>query len=161
MNCFGQKNDCLGGSHAVIGRKRDVALAIVKRRYSCDISFATFFLLAAHRLGRFAKRGASQTRLADIHQRPRSCQRFIDDNVDIGLCLPPGDLSFVDVDRVANRLFHAFKIEVPVTRDLLRHFVNEPLSYVASARYLFAIRLHEQIENRQCKRYAWRDRRGW
>ena len=48
MNCFGQKNNCLGGSLALICRERNIALAIVKRRYSCDISFVTFFLLAAH-----------------------------------------------------------------------------------------------------------------
>jgi hypothetical protein len=54
----------------------------------------------------------------------------------------------VDVNRVANRLFLAFKIEVQVTGDLLRHFLNKPFGHIASACQLFGIRLHHQIENR-------------
>jgi hypothetical protein len=43
--------------------------------------------------------------------------------------------------------FHAIKIEILVTGDLLRHFMNERLRYVAGARNLLTIRLHEKIEN--------------
>ena len=43
---------------------------------------------------------------------------------------------------------YTFKIEVLVTGDLLRHFLNKPLGYIASARELLGIRLHQQIENR-------------
>jgi hypothetical protein len=58
----------------------------------------------------------------------------------------------VEVDGVANRLLLAFKIEVLVTGDLFRHFVNKPLSRVAITPDLLGIRLHsarrQQIENR-------------
>jgi hypothetical protein len=51
--------------------------------------------------------------LAAFHQRPRPRQRFIDDGADIGLRLPAGNLSFVDVDRVAHRQFHAVEVDLP------------------------------------------------
>lgn len=54
MNRFGRSNDCLGGSLAVIGRKRNIPLAIVERRHFCDVLLASFFLLAAYGLGRLA-----------------------------------------------------------------------------------------------------------
>jgi hypothetical protein len=64
----------------------------------------------------------------------------------------PGNFSLVEVDGVANRLLLAFKIEVLVTGDLFRHFVNKPLSRVAITPDLLGIRLHsarrQQIENR-------------
>src|ERR1700733_14223247 len=78
-------------------------------------------------------------------------ERFIDDGSVVCFRLSPGDLSCVNVDCVSNGSLHAFKVEVPVTGDLLRHFMDEPLSDVALAPQLLGIgkdlRFHQQIEN--------------
>ena len=93
------------GGLAVIGRERDVALAIAKRRDSSDIALAALFLFAAHRLGRLAKRGAGKTRLALVDQRPRPRKRLLDDGVDNLSRSAPGDLRFINLDRVLNSCF--------------------------------------------------------
>jgi hypothetical protein len=67
MYRFGQANYCVRRGLAVICCQCDIARAIVKNCYSCDISFAAFFLLAMHCLRRLPKRGLSQTGFANIH----------------------------------------------------------------------------------------------
>jgi hypothetical protein len=65
--------------------------------------------------------------------------------------LAPGDLSCVNVDCVSNGSLHAFKVEVPVTGDLLRHFMDEPLGDVALAPQLLGVsddlRPRQQLKN--------------
>src|SRR5208337_4475855 len=65
------------------------------------------------------------------------------------MCLPPGDLSCVNVHRGSNSSFLAFKVQVPITGDALGHFLDEALSDVALPRRLLGIVLDQQIEDRR------------
>ena len=109
------------------------------RPLCCRLSSARWSRRAAPR------NGARQRELALINQRPRPAQGFVNDGVDIGLGLPSGDLLLVNLDRVAHRLFHAVKIEVPVASDPLGHFPNEALGDRTGARLRLGIVLHQQI----------------
>ena len=134
---------------AVVGRKRDVAFAIVERGHARDIALAPLLLLAPHLLGRLAQGRAGEARLAvvDLLLRPR--QRATDNVVEIGLDRPSRDLLFIDFDGVAHRLLHAVEIERLVARDALRHFLDEAFGDVALSRHLLGIVRDQQIEDRR------------
>jgi hypothetical protein len=147
MDRFGETNDCTCGGLAIIGGQGDVALVIVKRRYSCNIVFAALYLFALHRLGCLAQRRAGEARLSFVDLGARSFQRLIDDGTEIRVGLPASDFFFVDVDCVADRLLHTFKIERSVACDLSGHFVDEAFRDLAFVRFLFCICPDKQIEN--------------
>ena len=113
-----------------------------------DIALAALFLIALHLLGRPAQGGAGERglTLVDLFLRPR--QSAADDVVEIGFHRPSGDLLFVNLDGVLDRLFHAVEIERFVARDALGHFPDEALGDVALARRLLGIVLDQQIEDR-------------
>ena len=73
MNGLGQRQNRLRRSFAVVGRQRNIALIVVKRRDPSDIPLAALFFFAPHRFGgpaqgRAGERGLT---LVDLFLRPR------------------------------------------------------------------------------------------
>jgi hypothetical protein len=71
-----------------------------------------------------------------------------DNVVKIGLHRPSGDLLFIDLDGVLDRLFHAVEIQRLVAGDALGHLPDEAFRDVALPRRLLGIVFHQQIEDR-------------
>ena len=116
MNGLGQRDSRLRRGFAVVGRQRNIALIVVKRRDPSDIPLAALLFIAPHRLGGPAQSRASERglTLVDLLLRPR--QSATDNVVEVGFNRPSRDLLFVNLDGVHHRLFHAVKIKRLVAR---------------------------------------------
>jgi hypothetical protein len=60
---------------------------------------------------------------------------------------PASDFLLVNVDRGANRLFHALQIEMRISRDTRGHFANEPFGDVAGFCRFPSVVRDQQVED--------------